>query len=207
MSTLTLDDVKQANDIFDNAYQLFLKRVALIKFKLKRSPELKVFKSVQKYENELDTLSKDSVICDLWNDFTCVELGGELREKTMEDRDFIHHCRGLLEGSHKILQYANPFTSEISVDDVKLLKIVSEKLVDEITGWKSQAIAMTKMDFWAFDFCIAEIHCVIEKCQAVLELTHYQQNVTVEWKLFHSWWETIEINQSSAQQLHCQHLQ
>lgn len=203
MSTLTLDDVKQANDIFDRIYETFRLRKALFNFKLKRSPEMRMFKSVRHYEESLSKLSEDDIFCDLWNQFTCVELGDELRENTLKKRDFIAHCKRLLDGSHEIFQFSQPLSTHIGVDDVRLLKVVAEKLVEEIVQWKYQAIAMTRTDFWQFDFCIADICCVIEKCQAVLNLDEYVESVTtVAQPLLHEWWETIEKHHANAKYLH-----
>lgn len=206
MLTLTLDHVKKAETIFDDIYKIYQQRVALFNFKLKRSPELVSLKSVKNYSEALKKLAQDDTFCDLWNAFYCVELGGELKEQTLKDRSFIQHCNALLDGSHEIFHFSNPLSTPIGVDDVKLIKVVAEKLVEEITQWKYQALAMTKTDFWKFDFCVAEIRCVIEKCQAVLDLnTQMASMITLDHQLLIEWWEMIDKNHLTAMNLQQEH--
>lgn len=206
MFTLTFDDATKASQIFERIYDNLQQRAALFNFKLKRSPELVEIKSIRKYMDGLQKLSKDDLLCDLWNDFTCVELGDELRQSTLAKHNFIQHCRALLDGSHEIFHFSKPLSTQIGVDDLKLIKVVAEKLVDEITMWKSQAVEMTRSDFWQFDFCTAEIRCVIAKCQTVMELDSLvDSNVTVDQTLFHEWWDTIDKNRAIAVQLQQSH--
>lgn len=205
MYILMLDDAIKANQIFENLYHNLQQRVKLFNFKLKRSPGLASIKSVTTYVEGLQKLSKDDSLCDLWNDFTCVELGGELRDNTLKDRTFISHCRRLLDGSHEMFQFSQPLSKSIDVTDVKLIKMVAEKLAAEIAQWKVHSIANTRTDFWQFDFCIADIRCVIEKCQAILDLNaQVDTTVTVEQTLFYEWWESIEKHYAVALKLNQQ---
>lgn len=206
MFTLIFDDATKASQIFERIYDNFQQRVALFNFKLKRSPELAEIKSFRKYMDGLQKLSKDDLFCDLWNDFTCVELGDELRQNTLAKHSFIQHCRALLDSSHEIFHFSKPLSTQIGVDDLKLVKVVAEKFVDEITMWKSQAVEMARSDFWQFDFCIAEVRCVIAKCQAVMELDAFvNSTTTIEQSLFHEWWEILDKNRMVALNLHQNH--
>lgn len=206
MTTLTLDDVKKAGTIFDEIFESYQQRKALFNFKLKRSPELATFRSVKNYAKGLKKLAQDGTFCDLGNAFTCVELGGDLQESTLKEGDFIEQCKALLDSSHKIFQFSNPLSTQIGVDDVKLVKVVAEKYVDEITKWKNQAIAMTKTDFWKFDFCIADIRCVIAKCQAVLELDELvESNTSLDYELLIEWWEMIDKHHFAAKSIAQEH--
>ncbi|MGX2956087.1 hypothetical protein ACWIYZ_03220 [Ursidibacter arcticus] len=205
MSILTLDDVVQANKIFDRIYETFQQRVALFNFKLKRSPGMRLLKSVRNYENALNTLSKDEMFCNLWNEFSCIELGGELRVNALKNKEFISHCERLLDGSHEIFRFAQPLAHKFGISDIKLIKVVAEKLVNEITKWKYQAIAMTRSDIYQFDFCIADIRSVIEKCQALLDFdSNIESVIEVEHSLLHEWWNLIELKHATAKQLHLQ---
>lgn len=202
MSTLTLNDVTKAHEIFSHIYKAFQQRVTLFNFKLKRSPEMRVLKSVRNYESALNALSKNEMFRELWNEFTCIELGGKLRENALENKEFISHCEHLLNGSHKVFQFAKPLANNLSVDDIKLIKVVAEKIVDEIIQWKQQAAKKNRTDTWQFDFCVADIHSVIEKCQALMQFNKTVRAVIVEPTLLIEWWELVERQHAIAKQAH-----
>lgn len=203
MLTLTLDDIKKANTIFDCAYKAFKDRVMLFNFKLKRSPEIKMFKSVREYSTALNKLSENDTMGELGNDFTCIELGGELQEHTLKNHDFIQHCIRLLDGSHELLKFGRPVKYPADIEDVKLVKVIAEKSAMESEQWKKQVIEKGGLDYWQIDFCIADFRCVAQKCQSTIDLdAQVESSVTVSRALIQEWWNTIEKNQSVSQQIY-----
>lgn len=206
MSTLTLDDIKQADDIFTQTYEIIKQRIAFLEFKWGRSPEMKSLKSIKKYEEDLNTFYHSNDTSDLWtNLFNCVEIGGELRDKALNDKHFVQHCERLLDGSHEMFQYAKPFKHKIGIADVKPIKANAEKLVEDILAWKQKIGHIYYLHGYKFDFCLADLECIIKKCDIILSDFSAESNVTVDWRLLQEWWNTIETSQSIAQTLYHQY--
>lgn len=190
MTTLSFEQVSQAYEIYQSSYQAYKKYVSVLKFKAERSPNLMTLKSFQTRINQVNALLKNPGFCELGNDFTCVfELDcEELKQTSLNNAQFIQQCEQLLAGTHQMLQFSTS-TYCCHYADIQFLKEVAERHAKKYT--ELRANTMIQKNSYQFDFCLADIHCVIEKCQAILT-TIAPSELAMDYSLLHDWWQTID---------------
>lgn len=163
MKTLTLEDIKQAEDILDSVRKQLMLQQHSLTLKLLLSPEFVALAHIIQHRDELDNLER-YLTCDLGNEMSCYTYLGQ---DFSHQKKFLAECIQLLDGSHRVFKFVRLSDQPTGVKDIETVFNLALSLESALFSYKVHLNDTVKCEAWEIEFLLADVRAVISKCESI----------------------------------------
>ncbi|MDG2961732.1 hypothetical protein [Exercitatus varius] len=200
MTALTMNQLQRGEHIFDDVWDKLNQLKMYLEYKFSRSPDMLSLASVKNYMDKLKAqmdYDRNNNLCSVQYDFLwylhCDKPESEVIKEASEDKNFTATNSALLDGTHPAFEFTH-IQPKMSLLDVELVKSVAENYLSKMEVL--QLVCEPGNISWQLGFAIADVRCMIEKCQCLGKLQQAnecpQANITIDWKMVADWFTALD---------------
>ncbi|MCW9716090.1 hypothetical protein [Avibacterium sp. 21-594] len=195
MTTLTVNQVLEAAQIYDETVKNIQQRFIYLTYKLcDRVSELTHLSSVKGFYRQLSQCQRE-IECDesMSMDFACIqafEPEHACFQKTMQNLAFIQQCQQLLNGSHALLAFGRPFELKPTHWDFQLISEQALEAMEQINAQMRNFSFISPGKTYLVNSLIIELESIMHKAQCIIDLVKQRGFAEVPqnpWELLQQW--------------------
>lgn len=195
MTTLTVNQVLEAAQIYDETVKNIQQRFTYLTYKLcDRVSELTQLSSVKGFYHQLSQCQREIETDESMSmDFACIhafEPEHACFQKTMQNQAFIQQCQQLLNGSHALLAFGRPFKLKPMDWDFQLIADQALDSMEQINAEiRHLSFISPGTTYWVKSLII-ELESIMQKALCVVELVKQRGFAEVPqnpWELLQQW--------------------